>query len=56
LILSIKGKKIKVVFIDWGNKENFEEAELRELPEELKLIEKQCLKAKLYLAKPTKYE
>jgi hypothetical protein len=28
-----------------------EEAQLRELPEDLKLIEKQCIKAKLYLTR-----
>lgn len=51
-IISIKPNKIKVLFVDWGNKETLEEAALRELPEELRLIENQCLKAKLYLTKP----
>lgn len=45
-----------MIFIDWGNKSTVEEADLRELPEELKFIEKQCLKAKLYLTKPIKNE
>ena len=39
------------MFIDWGNKETVTENLLREIPEELKLIERQCLKAKLYLAR-----
>lgn len=45
-----------MVFIDWGNKQLVEEGDLRELPEELKFIEKQCLKGKLYLSKPVRNE
>ena len=52
----MKGKKVKVLFVDWGNKENIEEGELWELPESLKFIEKQALKVRLYLVKPSKSE
>lgn len=45
-----------MIFIDWGNKSTVEETDLRELPEGLKFIEKQCLKAKLYLVKPIRNE
>lgn len=45
-----------MLFIDWGNRETVDEGDLYELPESLKFIEKQAIKAKLYLAKPLKNE
>jgi hypothetical protein len=47
---------VKVHFIDWGNRETVDEDNLWELPESLKFIEKQAIKAKLYLTKPIKNE
>jgi hypothetical protein len=43
---------VKVLFVDWGNREWVEEGSLWELPAELQLIEKQCLKVRLALTKP----
>ncbi len=45
-----------MLFIDWGNKETVDEESLWELPESLKFIERQALKAKLHLARATKNE
>ena len=45
-----------MLFLDWGNREIVEESDLFELPEELQFIEKQCLKAKLHMVRPTKKE
>lgn len=50
----MKGKRIKVLFVDWGNRESVEEGVLWELPEGLKLIERQAIRAKLALTKATK--
>lgn len=50
----MKGKRVKVLFIDWGNRETVEEGELWELPESLKFIERQAIRAKLYLTKASK--
>jgi hypothetical protein len=52
----VKGKRIKVLFVDWGNRESVEEGVLWELPESLKLIERQAVRAKLALTKATKNE
>ena len=43
---------MRVIFVDWGNREFVDENNLYELPEALKFIESQALRVKLYLTRP----
>lgn len=48
----VKGKKIKVLFMDYGNRIVVEESKLRVLPKEIVRIPFLCFKCNLFMIRP----